>query len=210
MLGMTTFIQTISRRWYREALLALAITFISQAAFSLPASLPEHAFRAQFEGSEALPDHIAFLYLMREAYRFDDPRVDTRYVRQVQHQLSMDPREAAQFVNQLQQAYQQLITQNQSVASRLLCKTNVEAFEKNEAYHALDALDDIKDTNLKRQYSALVHGMSIAMATSLGDWLNNIKTDSDYHRLDHAQVFEHTGERIEDVLSEACNQIATY
>ncbi|HKI73598.1 MAG TPA: hypothetical protein VJ998_03085, partial [Pseudomonadales bacterium] len=107
-------------------------------------------------------------------------------------------------------SYDNLVTTNRTVANRMLCRGNKPRYNDTQAYQALDVLDDIKDTNLRKHYRRALVNFGPDVAQALGKWLNQIKQDSAHHTLDHREAFMHSDETVEQAIGTACNVIASY
>ncbi|XOV90419.1 MAG: hypothetical protein ACFHX7_11185 [Pseudomonadota bacterium] len=193
---------------WTTAVLAVVVFQYSRANDTL--TLPNDVYRVKYDRTESMPDHLAYLSLMQNIRLAEQESSRADNIAHVQSHLSLSQERANLFLEFVIASYDDMTATNRAIASRMLCHGNRAAYANEEAYALLDVIDDIKETNLRKHYKRALINFGPETAEQLDMWLAVIKTGSSHHKYDHKQVFEHSNESVESVISTACSVLAMY
>lgn len=186
------------------------ITLLAVLAFQYTEAngLPADVYRVKYDETVQMPDHFAYLTLMQNLVLAEQESGTEANIAHVQTHLSLDQERAEAFLGFVLASYDDMIAVNRAITNRMLCAGQRPKYETNKAYAVLDVLDDIKETNLRKQYKHVLLNFGTRTAVELETWLAVIKTGASHHKYDHRQVFAHSGESVEQVILTACNVLA--
>lgn len=173
-------------------------------------NMPGEVYRVKYDRSIDMPNHLAYLSLMQNITQAQREAGREANLDHIQMHLSLNRAQAAAFLEYVQTSYIEMIDTNRAVTNRMLCSGDKPKYEVNKAYAVLDVLDDIKETNLRKHFKRVLIDFGSETADELENWLTVIKTGSSHHKYDHRKVFEHSEQSVEDVISTACNLLASW
>lgn len=194
-------------KWSIILMAGLAVHHYSEAAGN---GMPGDVYRVKYDRSIDMPDHLAYLSLMQNITQAQREAGTEANLDHIQLHLSLNREDAREFLEYVQSSYVEMIDNNRAVTNRMLCAGDRPKYEINKAYAVLDVLDDIKETNLRKHYKRVQIDFGSQTADELENWLMAIKTGSSHHKYDHRKVFEHSEHSVEDVISTACNLLASW
>lgn len=172
-------------------------------------------YREYFQADASMPNHYAFLNLMRRIATDNSLEANQKNLIEVQSQFDIPEQSAEEFLLIIKQSYADMTLNNRRATQKMLCSKNLYIDDRDATYALLDVLDDIKETNLVRQYQ-----LTNLAASQLGneqhnvsvefkEWLETLKPQQTHHKFDHAVLYRQTDEEVELVVSRACRFLAS-
>jgi len=98
----------------------------------------------------------------------------TNTIEQGVQYLDLTPDDAAEFVHNLQEHYEQHTLSNRNATRSLLCRADVRQ-DQTTTYARLDKLDDIKDATPALAYQKAITNLTSAQALALSQWPAQLK-----------------------------------
>ena len=192
-------------KWTRAA----AAIVVAQLSYAEIASARDTSSFYAADAGYALPDHLAYLSLMqnmRHAEREAGQGIDIRHIKD---HLAMNDRTAEEFRQFVLASYDEMTEDNTEITQRMLCLNEQALYGRGEAYAVLDVLDDIKETNLKRQLRRAYASFGQSRAEELALWLEYIKAGQTDHRYDRERDFNYDRFSVEELVATACGALAS-
>ncbi len=200
-------------------LAVLTLTLVIQPGNANPVQVLENGaedlYREHFINDEKLPDHFAYMTLMHQLYLDALKSESQPNIEKIQDQFKVNEAEATNILRLLLVSYQGVLASNRSVTSRILCSPSKSYIQSRQgpdkSYDVLDTLDDIKDTNLRKQYDAARYHLSQSnpeVTSGLDNWLTELKPDSQHRKFDHRVIYEQAEQDVSEVIATACNLLA--
>lgn len=195
--------------------IATALLAHADAATPGPNDMPGHFARVKVEQSAAqpndtMPDQIAWLTLMQKLAHNEQTGDHAANLGLVQHHIALDQEHAELFLQYVLLSYSQMVSTDHAVTTRMLCSGNKPKYDGRQAWQVRDVLNDIIDTNLRKNYRRARVNLGDRVASQLDAWLTEIKQQSSVEAARRHRAFLHSDESAEQVMNTACNVIAGY
>ncbi len=191
------------------AALTIAVIQFAQADSAVRATDTIRLYRVTYDGSTAMPDHLAYLSLMQNMKRAELEAGTGTNIEHIKAHLSLDDDAAEAFRQFVLASYEEMTDTNTEVTSRMLCANNRARYAFSEAHAVLDVLDDIKETNLRKQLRRALVNVGRSHSAELEAWLGQIRAGDTDHRYDHYASLDYDRFSVEEVVTTACNFIAS-
>lgn len=194
--------------WTFVAGAVIAVQFAS-ASGTAAVSDTISIYRVSIDTRQAVPDHLAYLSLMQNIRRAETQHGSASNALHIKTHLEMDDAQADAFRQFVLSSYEEMTDTNTEVTQRMLCLNERARYATGEAYAVLDILDDIKETNLKRQLRRAYANFGRDRGEELARWLDDIKTGRADHQHDASPALNYDQFSVEEVVASACSSLAS-
>ncbi len=166
--------------------------------------IPDSVYKEKYQQSTQMPDHLAYAVLIKDLSKAVAGEARGDAMLAVQERLGVSTEHSELVLNYLTASYTSMQESNHQVTNKLLCgEPNL---KENETYALLDLIDDIKESHAVSSFQ----DAKVAVGEAhLDAWLADIKQESMHYRYDHKRVYEQLDMNVEQVVSIACNQLAS-
>ena len=172
-------------------------------------------YRAYFKADASMPNHYAFLNLMRKFASEDSERTQQENLIEVQSLFDISEQSAQEFLYIIKQSYTAMTFNNRMATQKMLCSKSLYIDDREATYELLNILHDIKEANLVRQYQlanlATSHlgAQQRNVSREFKQWIEMLKPEQTYYKFDHAVLYAQSEEDVEIVVSRACRFLAS-
>ena len=172
-------------------------------------------YRTYFKADASMPNHYAFLNLMRKLASDDSEQTQQENLIEVQSLFDIPEQSAREFLHIIKQSYTTMTFKNRMATQKMLCSKSLYIDDRETIYERLNILDDIKETNLVRQYQLANLATSHLgteqhnVSREFKQWLEILKPQQTHHKFDHAALYDQSEEDVEMVVSRACRFLAS-
>lgn len=173
-----------------------------------PSPLPVDIYRFKHDPADAVPNHLAYLALMQNLLSEQKEAGREATLTHIQARMSLDRENAGLFLDFVKSSYEDMVETNRMVTNRMLCSGSRPKYAIDQAYAIVDVLDDVKETNLRKHYRRALIDFN-GKSEELDSWLAVIKSGSSDDKYDQQKLFEHSDATVEQVVSSACNLLAS-
>ena len=195
--------------------IATSLLAHADAATPGPNDMPGHFAQVKVEQStgqpeQGMPGQVAWLTLMQELAHNEQIGDHAASLSLVQHHIALDQEHAELFLQYVLLSYSQMVSTDHTITTRMLCSGDKPKYDGPQAWQVRDVLNDIIDTNLRKNYRRARVNLGDRVARQLDAWLAEIKQQSSIEATRRHRAFLHSDESAEQIMNTACNVIAGY
>ena len=183
-----------------KRILKLTLVFLSVVAFQNVSATP-----ARIKQAGSIPDHIAYLTLMQALARGEAQDAHAANIKLIEDRMSLDTAHAALFLQFMVSSYDQIVSTNRAMATRVLCDGTAPKFNKRNAHRVLGALDNFKEANLRSSYRRAQANLGANATRHLNEWLAMIKRKDSPGLSDRRGAYLGEDRNITQVIDDACS-----
>ena len=151
-----------------------------------------------------MPDHIAYLTLMQELSRAEAQHNHGTSIKLIEDRMSLDNAHATLFLQFMVSSYEQIVSTNRAISTRVLCNGTMPRYDKRDAHQVIGALDDIKEANLRRSYERAQANLGAEATRHLNEWLATIKLQDSGRASDRNGAYLGHNRNITQLIDDAC------
>ena len=177
-------------------------------------SLAASNYRVFFKADASMPNHYAFLNMMENFSSDNSKKTKQKNLTDVQSLFKIPEQSAQAFIQIIVQSYAAMTSNNHVATQKMLCSKELYIDDRAATHELLDVLDDIKETNLVRQYQLTNLAASHLgvnqhnVSTEFKEWLDILKRQQTHHKFNHAALYRQSEENVETVVSRSCRFLA--